>query len=85
MPLPALAILTGSRHLKPLPAVLPAFLLAATVPDTAGPGAGRAAFAGVSARINERALTSLTILADIAGCGTASETCCSLSPFYKLQ
>jgi hypothetical protein len=34
MPLPALAILTGSRHLDPLPAVLPVFLLAATVHDT---------------------------------------------------
>jgi hypothetical protein len=33
MPLRALAILTGSRHLEPLPAVPPAFLLPATVHD----------------------------------------------------
>jgi hypothetical protein len=33
MPLRALPILTGSRHLEPLPAVLRAFLLAATVHD----------------------------------------------------
>jgi hypothetical protein len=62
MPRSAPAILTGSRHLDPLPAVLPAFLLAATVHDTSGLFMSRAPrpFAGLRARINEQALTSLT-------------------------